>query len=144
MVFPKPVFFLVVFPQSVFHLQSVHEPFLSYTEIYNVSYQLKIALACSCVFPSWLTGCTVAKSILVIIALQLFTLEGDILQENMCFYTSWVICLFGELILIAAVAKLNKSFSLKKPFISAKSEIDWEYQSLVSVSSTVTLLSVSF
>lgn len=47
-----------------------------------------------CVFPTGIapTGCTVAESALVIITLEPFTLEGDALQENMCFHTSCVIC----------------------------------------------------
>lgn len=67
--------------------------FLTCAEIFNVWYQLKIALACLCVLPSWIapSGCTVAKSAVVVITLELFTLE-DTLRENMCFHASCVIC----------------------------------------------------
>lgn len=65
---------------------------------------------------------------MVIITLELFTLEGDTWQENTCFHTSCVICLFGEWILIAATATFKKSLFLRKPFIWAKSGIDWTYQ----------------
>lgn len=109
--------------------KDVCELFLTCTEICNVSHQLKIASSCLCISSRRITlcGCAVAKSAVVIIAFEFFTLEGDTLQESMCFHTSWIMCLCGEFIFneCSTNSLIWRVTYLYKLFLWARSEIDW-------------------
>lgn len=84
--------------ECIFPHKGAGELFLTCTDIRNISYWLKIAKSSSALmfmcFSGCITqcGCAVVKPAVGIITFKLFTLQGYILQGDVCLHTSSIMC----------------------------------------------------